>query len=141
LGWPVVPEVYAIVDSARVDRHGLEGGRLADELVEGQRTRQRLAPERDGGEAGDSLGQRGRELLAAADQRLRAAVARDIGDLGRSQHDVDRVDHRAGLERAVVAHHPLPRVGGVEGDAVARLDTELHQAGSERIREIVERAK
>ena len=42
-----------------------------------------------------------------------------VGHLGRRQHDVDRVDDGAGLQRAVVADDPFPAVRRVERDAVA----------------------
>ena len=82
-----------------------------------------------------------RDFVRAADQRLRAAVPGHVGDLGRRQHHVDRIDYGAGLQRAIVADDPLPRVRRIERHAVARLDAEPDEARGKRTRQFVELSK
>ncbi len=119
----------------------LEGLALGDEFAEGRRAGDRRAAKDNGREAGHAGFERGLNLLRAADQGFRPAVLGHIGDLGRGQHHVDRVDHGAGLQRAVVADDPLPGIRRIERHPVAGPDAEPDEARRERARQIVEVAK
>ena len=123
------------------DRDRLEGLPLRDELVERRRSRHGPIAEHDGLQTGDARFEGGRDLVRAADQRLRPAIPGDVCDFGRRQHHVDRIDHGARLQRAVIADDPLPGIRRVERDAVAGPDPHLYETHSERVRQIVELAK
>ena len=86
-------------------RIGPDGDRLerltpGNEFAKGRRSAERAVAEDDGVEPADARRERGRDFIRATDQRLCAAVPGHIGDLGRRQHHVDRIDHGAGLQRA-----------------------------------------
>ncbi len=125
----------------RLDGNDLEVGRLSEQLVERCRAGDGLAPEHHRGQARDAGVERRLDLFRAADERLGATVARDVGHFGRRQHDVDGIDHGTGLERAVVADDPLPGVGRIERHTVARTHREPDQMGCQRARELVQLAE
>ena len=77
--------------------------------------------------------QQGISGIGAREDDARAAVGSDVADLLRSQHHVDRIDDCARLGDPVVADHPLPRVLGVHGDAVSRLDAHRGQPVGELV--------
>ena len=82
--------------------------------------------------ARDALDER-REVAVEEDD-LRRGVVEDVLDLVRRQADVDRVEHGARLDHAVVR---LEQVVGVEGDErhpVAGRDAELDERVGEAVR-------
>ncbi len=85
--------------------------------VEHHEDRARIEPRRDGFD-------QGRELAVEEDDPRRG-VAEDVLDLVRGEADVDRVEHRTGLDDAVVRLEQVVRVEGDERHPVAGRHAEL----------------
>ena len=80
----------------------------------------------------DLLEERGEVALEEDD--LRAGVVEDVGDLVGCQADVDRVEHGARLDDAVVRLQQLVGVVGQERHPLARLDAEPEQGVGQAVR-------
>jgi len=60
-------------------------------------------------------------------------MADDVGDLLGVRADVDRVEHRARFEDAVIGLEQLVGVVGDEADSIARPDAELLESVGEAV--------
>ena len=79
------------------------------------------------------------EILVEEDD-LRACMADDVGDLLWRQADVDRVEHRPGLEHAVVGLEQLMGVVGDEADPLVRRYAQITQGVGEPVGPLTELA-
>ena len=85
---------------------------------------------------GAQLLDQGQEL-GVEDQDARLGVREDVRDLGRRQPDVDRVQHGAGLQDAVVALEQLVRVERQERDDLAPPDADAFERRRQPVHPLV----
>ena len=101
----------------------VEGGVVVGEALDGAAVGQ---PEPDLGHLrADGLGERAQR--PGDDQRLGAAVAHDVGDLGRGEVVVDRREHQAAPQRGPVHLEQARGVVGQQRDAVPRRQAVLDE--------------
>ena len=142
LGWPVVPEVYPIVERE-------SGGHLGDldarfvfrnQVAEGSSAFRNPISEKNNLRYVRFLSNSDEiaSFILGGDNRLGAAVIDDELHLFGSEHHIEGIDDRPDLQHGVVTDNPFPAIARVEGDAVAPSNTGSGKSSRGPVRQIVE---